>query len=336
MDTGTENRGGNIVEAKKVYTQQLVELLTPYLYEGFKLIFDHSKNEKKNVLIKFQEKCADIHLWNQEIINKEYNRIIKKMDNKDLIDKLLEAVFISNVKVLSSVAFIPTKSINIKIPETKNFIHKCYINCARYFYQDPYVMDDRQTSNSHSEILRNFTRSTIIIGDAIEKTVRDCIPIQDILDNYLNQEEPTEPEFVGGGGDGFQSEGEDPSQNKVLDGLFEKNDEGEVEEQQIERDNSDPFGATSSPLGSDREDPFMQDPDIQNTDPGKEEHFEHNKRIVIPSGDHSNRNTEEDNRFSTSDTQQQSDISHSANREHIEQDNGDQGEDESPFFSDPE
>lgn len=329
MDTGTENRGGNIVEAKKVYTQQLVELLTPYLYEGFKLIFDHSKNEKKNVLIKFQEKCADIHLWNQEIINKEYNRIIKKMDNKDLIDKLLEAVFISNVKVLSSVALIPSKSINIKIPETKNFIHKCYINCARYFYQDPYVMDDRTTSNSHSEILRNFTRSTIIIGDAIEKTVRDCIPIQDILDNYLNQEEPTEPEIFGGGG--FQSEGEDHSQNKVLDGLFEKNGEVEVEEQQNERDTSDPFGETSSPLGSDREDPFMQDPDIRDQDPEKEEHFEHNKRIVIPSGDPSSRNTDAENRFSTSNTQQQSDSDYCANREHI-----DQGEDESPFFSDPE
>jgi hypothetical protein len=178
----------SLVEAKKLYTQQLIDILSPLLHEGLKSIFETCKNpENKKVLMTFQEKLKSIPIWNQTIIDKEYTRIIDKTDC-NWLDKLIEAVFVSNVKVLSSVSIKTAKSINIKVPETKNFIHKCYIECARFFYEDPELIDDRELLLSISEIQKNMKRSLLGISNSIEKTIRELIPLQEILEHYLTQD----------------------------------------------------------------------------------------------------------------------------------------------------
>lgn len=179
--------GNSIVEAKKLYTQQLIELLTPHLYDGIKSIFDSSNNEGVTSVLKtFQEKLCSVILWNSSIIDSEFKRIVSKVESEKLINDLIEAVFISNVKVLSSVANKLNGTINIKIPETKNFIHKCYIECARYFFEVPDLMDDRGIHFTVQEIQRNVKRSQLAINNCIEKTIREVLPLQEILENYLN------------------------------------------------------------------------------------------------------------------------------------------------------
>lgn len=179
MDTGNI-----IVEAKKEYTQQLVDVLTPFLYEGIKSIFDKCKDTNE-VLKKFQEKLCYIPKWNQSIIDGEYTRIV---DNSgyDWLDKLIEAIFICNVKILSTIRNCK-ETINIKIPETRNFIHACYIECARYFYKNPYFIDDRSFLG-YEEITKNFKASHAAIGDCIEKTIRELIPQKEIVETCLKQE----------------------------------------------------------------------------------------------------------------------------------------------------
>lgn len=196
--------GHTIVEARKMYTQQLTELLSPLLYQGLKSIFDTCKEgDNKHVLKTFQEKLCSIIKWNQDIIDNEYKRILDETEC-GWLDKLIEAVFISNVKVLSSVAMKNNNSINIKIPDTKNFIHKCYIECARYFYEDPSLIDDREINLSFPEIQKNIKRSNLAISNSIEKTIRELIPIQDILENYLNENTGDTSDAI------VESEGIDP------------------------------------------------------------------------------------------------------------------------------
>ena len=179
-----DESGHSVVEARKMYTQQLTETLSPLLYVGLKSIFD-SCVKSPMVLKTFQEKLCSVIKWNQEIINKEYKRIVSESEC-EFLDKIIEAVFISNVQVLSTIRVKNNKSINIKVPETKDFIHKCYIECARYFYQDPSLLDDREINNTIPEIQRNIKRSEVAICSCIEKTIRELIPLEDILNNYLN------------------------------------------------------------------------------------------------------------------------------------------------------
>lgn len=179
-----EEDSSSVVEAKKLYTCQLIDLLTPVIYEGIKSIFDSSKDSEK-VLITFQEKLCSIVRWNQDIIDKEYSRITSK-SSEDALAGLIDAVFVSNVKVLSSIRLSKTDKINIKVPEARKFVHRAYIETARQVYQDPFLFDDRENRLEISEMQRNIRRAKNLIGISIEKTVRDLIPLQDIIGSYLH------------------------------------------------------------------------------------------------------------------------------------------------------
>lgn len=178
-----EDSGASVVAAKNLYTDQLIDLLAPFIYEGIKSIFD-SCRKNDLVLKSFQEKLCSVIRWNTDIIDKEFKRILRKAD-ESYINGLIDAVFVANVKVLSSIHMGKSKKIDIKVPTAVIFIHKAYVETARQMYQDPYLMDDRETCMEVSEIQRNVKRSKNIIGISIEKTIRDLIPIQDIIESYL-------------------------------------------------------------------------------------------------------------------------------------------------------
>lgn len=179
-----------LLAAKTEYTGQLQEILCKYIYEGINFIWVSLKTpETKNVLRTFQERLCLIPKWNQDIINKEYDRITQDI-SKDYIDKLIEAIFLSNVKILSVVKLNDkSKTIQVSVPDTKHFIHKCYIEAARGFYTDPFLIDDREDHLSPGEINRNIRRSLKVISEAIEKTIRKMIPMEDILNKYLRETE---------------------------------------------------------------------------------------------------------------------------------------------------
>ena len=173
--------GSAAVDAKRELTLQLIDLLTPHLYDGIKSIFNTCKTNT-SVLRCFQEKLCTIPIWNQDIIDSEFDRITSKKDF-EYLDKLLDMLFVSHVKVLSVLKLNESKNkIDIQVPNQKTFVHKCYVECARSFYRDPYLIDDRD--NDHSEVQRNVKRSYIVINSCIEKTIRDLIPLKDILEKY--------------------------------------------------------------------------------------------------------------------------------------------------------
>jgi Family of unknown function (DUF5764) len=172
------------VNAKTELTLQLIDMITEHLYSGIKSIFDKTKEEGVNTVLKrFQVKLLSIPIWNQQIIDKEFERIISNKDAEHL-DKLLDMLFVSHVKVLSVLKINENNKVNIQVPNAKVFIHKCYIECARAFYRDPYLIDDRVKNYDYSEIQRNIKRSHAVINQSIEKTVRDLIPLKDILEAY--------------------------------------------------------------------------------------------------------------------------------------------------------
>lgn len=179
-----------LVAARAEYTEQLRDILSDGIQQGIKKIWDDCKSETKtNVLSSFQKKLCSIPEWNQEIINVRCKRAVEDYGiSEEYLDKIIEAVFLSNVKILSVVKLNDKKqTINVSVPDTKHFIHRCYIESARRFYADPYLVDDRESgSNTQSEIQRNVKRSNIAIRDSIERTIRGMIPMEDILTKYLD------------------------------------------------------------------------------------------------------------------------------------------------------
>jgi hypothetical protein len=76
------------------------------------------------------------------------------------------------------------KKIDITIPKLDDFIHKIYINCARKVYKNVYLFEINipplQTQKHHREL-------EIIVQECILNTVRDSIPVEAILQAYMDE-----------------------------------------------------------------------------------------------------------------------------------------------------
>ena len=111
----------------------------------------------------------------------------------DWLDELVTAVFLSHTKILTAIKKNgkKQKKINLKIPKIDHFIHKCYIECAREFWRNPYLYSDKC---SQSEYQRNVRESRNIIRNTIEETIRRLLPVKNILKEYLGEDDDSDKE----------------------------------------------------------------------------------------------------------------------------------------------
>ena len=179
-------------QAKIEYTKQLIDVLKLPLYEGLQKIYNDSKrifadgyeDELPNI---FRKSIENVPKWNNDIIDNEVNRIIR-VSNCDWLDDLITAVFISHTKILASLGN-NSKRVNLTIPKTSNFIHKCYINSAREMWKNPYLFDEGVSS---SEYQKNIKYIEDLIKESIEHTVRKALPVKEILRDHFEHSEQGE------------------------------------------------------------------------------------------------------------------------------------------------
>jgi hypothetical protein len=172
----------NLSEAKKEYTQQLINLLKNDIYKGINELYT-SVSSEPNYLEKFQNKLREIPKWNQDIIDEKYQQFIT-YSGCDWLDELLQAVFISNTAILTTVKSKNNFSskIDLTIPKCSRFLHKCYIETAREIFKNPYLfindLDYKSTQKNMREALE-------LISISIENSIRNMLPMRDILKQYL-------------------------------------------------------------------------------------------------------------------------------------------------------
>ena len=130
--------------AKMEYTNQLIDTLTPHIFDGIKSIYDESKtvyriDTSKSILLLFRHFLEKVPSWNNELVETETSRIIE-LSKCDWLDDLITAVFISHTKILTSIGSNNNINVDLTIPKTINFIHglwfcvhACFIYCS-FFY----------------------------------------------------------------------------------------------------------------------------------------------------------------------------------------------------------
>ena len=91
-----------------------------------------------SLLHTFQKLLREIPKWNKDIIEGETNRIIE-VTQCDWLESLITAVFVSNTKILTAIKIKESDGkIDVTVPRTSHFIHRCYIEVAREIYKNPY------------------------------------------------------------------------------------------------------------------------------------------------------------------------------------------------------
>jgi hypothetical protein len=178
-------------QAKIEYTKQLVDILYPHIYDGVKSIYDEAKviystKTSTPILMLFRELLEKVPIWNSEIIESECSRIIHN-SSCDWFDDLITAVFISHTKILTSIG--PNRSfhkINVTIPKTTTFVHKSYVNIARELWKNPYLFSEHVPGHEYQ---RNSKEVENIIMACIETTIRNLLPVKEILREHLDNQE---------------------------------------------------------------------------------------------------------------------------------------------------
>ena len=180
----------NLNESKNEWAMRLVTILTPLIIQGLKSIFIEAdrlckeNDEEDKYLMTFQNLLANIPHWSSATIDEETNRI-EASSNCNYLTDLISCVHIIQLKILTCVRVgQKQKPISINVPSLKNFIHKVYINIARQLYSNIYLFEKNIPP---LQIQKNNRELDVITRECILNTVRDNIPVEEILKAYLDE-----------------------------------------------------------------------------------------------------------------------------------------------------
>jgi hypothetical protein len=152
----------------------MIEVFDEMYRESVKI----SKGRK--ILIMFQKLLKEVPNWSNAMSKQHTDNIA---DRCAWFNDLLAAVFVACTKILSAVRLkADNKKISLKLPTNEVFIQTCYNNIAKDLYKDPYIFHSEQSEYTRDENL------TVRFCSAIENTVKELIPVQQILQTYMSQE----------------------------------------------------------------------------------------------------------------------------------------------------
>ena len=188
-------------DSKNEFSARLINILTPYVTQGITSIFNEScklcneNNEEEKYLMNFQNFLERVPKWNDTIIDDEVKRI-KTSSGCQYLEDLISCVHVIQLKILTSVRVCQKqKKIDINIPNLNKFIHNVYINCARKLYKNIFLYE---LDIPALQIQKNNREIELIIRECIMNTIRESIPVDEILRIYMNEktEEELEDEVV--------------------------------------------------------------------------------------------------------------------------------------------
>jgi len=187
----------SLVESKNEWCARLVNIMTYAVIAGLKSIFEEAwklckeNDEEDKYLMTFQTFLSRVPKWNNTIIETEKQRILQ-VSSCEYLEDLITCVHIIHLKALTCIRVgQEQKKVNIDIPSVDKFIHNIYISVARKVYTNVYLFE---RGIQPLEIQKHNRELELIIKESILNTIRDSMPVEDILKAYIS--ETTEEEVV--------------------------------------------------------------------------------------------------------------------------------------------
>ena len=192
----------NIVEINKVYTNALIKILSPILFEGLVSIYKRSKdlfseNENDKITLEdiFKICLKDVSNLNNYILTKELDRIKEATKSSGYFGNLLKSVVKSYIILLTynlskkECVLIEEKE-HEKVDSVK-FIHICYIELARNIFRNPKAFIDYiEENNINDEDFDDEYNGKYInmIENVIQKAIYKILPFEKIVNDYLKSD----------------------------------------------------------------------------------------------------------------------------------------------------
>lgn len=180
----------SLSESKNEWCARLVNVFTPAVVSGLRSIFEEAwqlcleNDEEDKYLITFQTFLSRVPKWNNEIIEEERKRIVE-VSSCGYLEDLVTCVHVIQLKALTCIRVgQEQKKVNIDIPSVDQFVHRVYINVARKVYTNVYLFEK---GIAPLQIQKHNRELEIIIKECIMNTIRETMPIEDILRAYMSE-----------------------------------------------------------------------------------------------------------------------------------------------------
>jgi hypothetical protein len=196
-----------LIDKKEELTSHLIYILSDPIYDGISKIYKHSIEQDKQIqanggknlgpIQTFQRNLENIGKLSEEKIQAEVERIRSLSKCSDTFDDLIRAVIKTYIILYTYKS--PSKKSDIvegKYHETvsiSNFIHKCYIESARNFYNSPMLFWHKYQP---LVIKENQKESYAIIDKSIKEAIRQVLPMRPILTEYLQDDYAKDDELL--------------------------------------------------------------------------------------------------------------------------------------------
>ena len=192
----------SLTESKNEWCARLVNVMTPAVINGLRSIFDEAwqlcvqEDEEEQYLKTFQTFLSRVPKWNSEIIETERKRICE-VSSCGYLEDLITCVHIIQLKALTCIRVgQDQKKIDLQVPSVDSFVHKAYVNVARKVYTNVYLFEK---DIAPLQIQKHNRELEVIIKECIMNSIRDSMPVEDILKSYLaetTEEEVTTTEEI--------------------------------------------------------------------------------------------------------------------------------------------
>ncbi len=180
----------SLSESKNEWGARLVNILTPSVIEGIKSIFTEAdklcreNEEEEKYLMTFQNLLARVAKWNSAIIDEETKRIMTTSQCEYLED-LVTCVHIVHLKALTSIRVSSKqKKVDVDVPKVSDFVHRVYVAVARNVYKNVYLFEKGIAPLQYQKNMRELE---VIVKECVLNTVRESIPVAQILRAYIDE-----------------------------------------------------------------------------------------------------------------------------------------------------
>jgi hypothetical protein len=194
----------NIAEIKKELTTFLIDIMTPFMYEGIKTMYDHAIEEDREkrklskdysgiasegVTYLFLSNLKETPDLSYSQMEKELKRIKEGSKCYEWFDDLIRSVIKSYIVLLTystskNTSELVNKKLHDKI-DIPNFIHSCYNECAREVYIYPELFDSSLKPLEIKQKQREFRK---ILQKSIDKAIMKTLPMKEILIEFLHND----------------------------------------------------------------------------------------------------------------------------------------------------
>ena len=180
--------------AKDEYAERLVQILCPQMVSGIRDIFNEAvqvcadSGEPYKYLMTFQNFLAKVPTWSSATVEEETTRIIAD-SGCSYMAELVACVHVAHLKLLTSIRPSETsREVELPMPALSAFIHKAYVVAARKLWKSTFLFE---TGIMPLDQQKNAREIENVIRGSIVDAIRESLPVDDILKNYLRGVEET-------------------------------------------------------------------------------------------------------------------------------------------------